>query len=248
MQTNQYKDRIIAGGVTLFATGLILLFLFLGRFSYNADLLTSVSSQTPDSITEEEIFLEPEILKELGETDAVTNDRPAPAYQGEPEPSETDNTKLVVPGKNPKPAPPVDKLVSTDKESSVKTTEPTVSKEERQKVTSSIAKGFSGRNGASEGSTSKEGAGSSGTGISGTAAGRTFQGCPAPNVSLQHRTTVVVTVVIDSNGRVTSAKASGGASAEIRRACEAAAKKARWNEKPDAPESRGSITFTITPR
>lgn len=243
------RDRSIAAAVTLVVCGLIVLFLMLGGFRFDVSQLALL--QTPeavDSLEKEEIFLEPEIIRELGEPNAVHNQEAAPAFNGEPEYSEVDNTKLVVPGRNPNPAPPVDKLVSTDKESPLKTTESSITNEERRKVTSSMAKGFTGRNGTTDGSSGTDGAGGQGIGKSGSANGRTFKGCPDPSVTLQQKTTVVVAVVIDSQGRVVSAKASGSASAEIRRACERAAMGARWSAKEDAPESRGSITFTIIPR
>lgn len=242
----QRKDKALAAAITFVAMLFILIFLFLGGFTYDRNELAVAS--TPEIIPQEELFLEPEILRDLGEENAVNKDAPAPAYQGEPEPSEKENTKLVVPGKNPKPAPPEEKKVSTNKENPVKSVEPTATKEEQQKVSSSVAKGFAGRNGTPEGNAGASGAGGTGTGIQGNANGRTFKGCPKPDVSLRHKTTVKVSVVIDAQGRVISAKASGGASAEIRKACELAAKGARWSEKKGAGETRGTITFTITPR
>ncbi len=243
----QQKDQTIAAAITFLVTLLILLSLFLGGVTFDREQLAVQS--TPEILPEEdELFLEPEILKDLGEEDAVHNDAPAKAFQGDPEPAKTDNTKLVVKGENPKPAPPVEKLVSTKKESPVKTTEPSISKEEKQKVTSTVAKGFSSRNGSKEGTSGTAGAGGTGMGITGNAAGRTFKGCPKPDVTLRNKTTVTVSVVIDAEGNVTSAKASGGASAAIRRACEQAARGAKWSAKKGAGETRGSITFTITPR
>ena len=247
MNNKQKKDSYIAAGVTTVVMLLILLFLYFGGYSFDRQLLAE--SSTPEiAPEEEEIFLEPEILRDLGEENATHNDAPAPAFQGEPEPSETDNTKLVVPGENPKPAPPIEKKVTTKKESPVKATEPSVTKEEKQKVTSSVAKGFSGRNGTPEGNSGTDGAGGTGMGIRGSANGRTFRGCPSPDVSLRHKTTVKVAVVIDADGNVTSATASGGSSAQIRRACEQAARGAKWSAKKGAGETRGTITFTITPR
>lgn len=242
----QQKDKALAAAITFVAMLCILIFLFLGGFTFDRNELAVAS--TPEIIPQEELFLEPEILRDLGEENAVNRDAPAPAYQGEPEPSEKENTKLVVPGKNPRPAPPEEKKVSSDKESPVKSVEPSATKEEQQKVSSAVAKGFAGRNGTPEGNAGASGAGGTGTGIQGNANGRTFKGCPKPDVSLRHKTTVKVSVVIDAQGRVISAKASGGASAEIRRACEQAAKGARWSEKKGAGETRGTITFTITPR
>ncbi len=244
--TRQQKDKTIAAAITFVAMLIIIVALFLGGISFDSEqtAVKPVAELMPD----EELFLEPEILKDLGEENAVRQDAPAEAFKGEPEHAETDNTKLVVKGDNQKPAPPVDKLVTTKKESPVQATEPSISKEEKQKVTSSVAKGFSSRNGSSEGKSGSSGAGGTGMGITGSASGRTFKGCPKPDVTLRNKTTVTVSVVIDSDGNVISAKASGGASASIRRACEQAAKGAKWSPKKGAGETRGSISFTITPR
>ncbi len=238
---------MLAAGITTVILLLILLALFFGSFSYDRPLLTRES--IPEIMPDEELFLEPDLLRDLGEEDATHQDAPAEAFKGEPEQASVENVKLVVKGENPKPAAPVEKLVSTTRESSVQTTEPSISKEEKQKVTSAVAKGFASRNGNAEGtSTESNGAGGQGVGISGNASGRRFLGCPKPEVSLRNKTTVTVTVVIDADGNVTSAKAGGGAGAAIRAACEQAARGAKWSAKKGASTTRGSITFTITPR
>ncbi|WP_304382363.1 hypothetical protein [uncultured Duncaniella sp.] len=241
------KDSAIAATVTFFVVLTILLVLFFTGISYNAPQQLAQDS-TPELMVEEETFLEPEILKDLGEENAVNNDAPAKAFQGEPDPDPKENVKIVEPGKNSKPAPPTPKLVSTKKESPVKTTEPSATEEERKRVTSAMAKGFVGRNGNTQGSSGSDGAGENGIGIVGNASGRTFKGCPKPDVTLRHKTTVKVSVVIDSEGKVISASASGAASASIRSACERAARQARWSEKKGTGETRGTLTFTITPR
>lgn len=240
-----HKADWIAAIVTFIAILIILLFLFFGSISFDRALLAS--SSIPEMQSDEELFIEPE-LTDLGEPDAINNDAPAPAFKGEPEPAETDQTKLVVPGDNPKPAPPVEKLISSTKESDVKTTTPSVTKEEKSKVTSSIAKGFSGRNGASEGTSGNSGSGGTGSGVSGNANGRTFLGCPVPDVTLRNKTIVTVNVVINADGKVISASASGSADASIRKKCEAAARNAKWSAKKGAGETRGSIRFTIVPK
>lgn len=239
------SERYIAAAVTFTVTLLLLLFLFFGSMNYDRALLARDSMP---EIQEEEIFLEPEILQDFGEEDATENDAPAPVIQGEPEPAPVENTKIVVKGENPKPAPPIEKKVTTKHESPVKATEPKATDEERQKITSTMAKGFSGRNGAPEGSQGTSGAGGLGIGISGNANGRDFLGCPKPDVTLRNPVTVKVAVVINADGIVTSASASGAASSQIRRACEAAARGARWSAKKGAGDTRGTITFNITPR
>lgn len=240
------RDRIIAAAITFAAVLLILLFLFVGGMSVERRELAKASS--PELMQDEETFLEPEILQDLGEPDATAHDAPAPVEQGEPEQAPVVNTKLVVKGDNPNPGPAVEKKVTITKESPVKATEPQATKEETSKITSSMADKFSGKNGAVDGSNGSNGSGGTGVGIQGNANGRDFLGCNKPDVSLQHKTTVKVSVVINADGKVISATASGGASAAIRRACEAAARSARWSPKKGAVETRGSITFTITPR
>lgn len=248
MTPREKKDKTIAAAITTVVVLLILLILFIGSIGYERQELAMQSTPELMPLEEEEQFLEPEILRDLGEKDAVNHDSPAPAFKGEPEKAETDNNKLVVPGKNPKPAPPVEKLVSTKKESDIKATEPTATDEEKQKVTSKVANSFSGRNGATDGKNGTAGAGGTGIGISGNANGRSFLGCPGPRVELRNKTTIKVAVVIDAEGKVISASASGGTSAEIRSACEQAARAARWSAKKGASETRGTITFTITPK
>ena len=247
--TTEIKDRAIAAGVTFVAVLLIILFLFTGGMDFQRVELAEAS--TPEIMLpedEEETFIEPEILKEQGEPDAVEHDKPAPVEQGEPVKAPVENTKIVEPGENPQPAPQVEKKITQKKESPVKATEPPATKEEPSKISSAMADKFSGKNGATDGKTGSNGSGGTGIGVTGTANGRTFIGCTPPNVTLRHKTTVKVSVVIDAEGKVISATASGSADASIRRACEQAARSARWSAKKGAGETRGSITFTITPK
>lgn len=246
MNRLEKKDSAIAAAVTFLATLLILLILFFGSMNFDRALMARVSIPEIQE-DEEELFIEPELL-ETGEPDAIFNNSPVPQLKGEPEPDVADNTKLVTPGDNPKPAPPVDKLVTTPKESPVKATEPTITDEEKKRVTSSVAKGFSGRNGSESGKTGSSGAGGDGVGVQGNANGRTFISCPKPDVTLRNKTIVKVSVVIDADGKVTKASATGGADAGIRKKCEHAARQARWSAKKGVAETHGSITFTITPK
>lgn len=249
-ENRRERDAWIAAGVTLlFAAGTIATLLCT---SMSVDIKDLANASTPEitmaTEPEEETFIEPELLCDQGEPEATAKDAPAPAFKGDPKPDIKENTRKVELGKNPKPAPPVEKQVSTNKESNVKTTTPSITEEERQKVTSTVAKGFEGKNGANAGNSSATGSGGTGMGISGVASGRSFKGCPKPKVELRHKTVVTVAVSINAEGAVISAKAKGGAPANIRAACERAAMAARWSAKPDAPETRGTITFTITPR
>lgn len=252
MDSRERKDSFIAAAVTFVVTAIILLWLFFCGLSFNRAELAQASMPEIQNIDEEEeLFIEPEILQDLGEPDAVAHDEAAPAFKGEPEKAETENTKLSVPGKNEKPAPPVEKPVTQKKPSPVKATEPPANNEEKKVVTSKMANKFPGKNGAEKGTSGTAGAGGNGIGIAGSVAGRTFKGCPKPTVELQNKVVVEVRVSINAAGRVTKATArskSGKASAAILRACEQAARGARWSADPDTPSANGSITFTITPR
>lgn len=253
MNSKKNYDSVIAAAVTFVVALLLLLFLFFCGLRYDDSLLAEAS--TPEiSVTttpEEDEFIEPEIVEDLGERNAEVQDEPAPAAKGEPEPAPVENTKQVIPDKNPKPAPPVEKPVTSKKESPVKATTPSQSDEEKKKVTSKIANKFSSNNGSKTGTSGSSGAGGAGVGISGSVAGRTFKGCPKPSVELQNTVVVEVKVTIDSSGHVKKATArskSGKASAAILSACEKAAYGARWSEDKDTPSASGTITFTIKPR
>ena len=243
------KDSLIALTLTAVIMVLIALFLLGARLTFYPPL---TSDRTPAEMMlieeeEEELFVEPELL-ELGEEKAVTHDAPAPSFKGQPAPAPEDHTELVVKDENPKPAPPVEKPITQKKESPVKATTPTATDKEKAKVTSSVAKGFAPRNGTETGKNSNSGAGGEGVGIQGSVRGRTFNGCPKPDVTLRHKTVVKVEVVVNEEGKVISASATGSADASIRRACEQAARQATWSAKKGAGDTHGSITFTITPR
>ncbi len=239
------KDRTIAAFLTFLVALAILLTLFFGGISWDRQALAEAS--TPE-IMDEEVFIEPELV-ELGEENAVNHDKPAPAMKGEPDPAPEDKAEIIEPGPKPEPAPPKPKLNTQKKESKMKVEEPSQTDKERQKATSSVANKFSHRNGAVEGTDKgTSGAGGTGVGVSGNAHGRSFISCPKPDVALRHKTIVTVNVVIDAEGKVVEATAKGSADASIRRKCEAAARQARWSAKKGATSTRGSITFTITPR
>lgn len=239
------KDRAIAAFLTFLVALAILLTLFFGGISWDRQALAKAS--TPE-IMDEEVFIEPELV-ELGEENAVNHDKPAPAMKGEPDPAPEDKAEIIEPGPKPEPAPPKPKLNTQKKESKMKVEEPSQTDKERQKATSSVANKFSHRNGAVEGTDKgTSGAGGTGVGVSGNAHGRSFISCPKPDVALRHKTIVTVNVVIDAEGKVVEATAKGSADASIRRKCEAAARQARWSAKKGATSTRGSITFTITPR
>lgn len=249
MDRKKNYDSVIAAAVTSLLAILILLFLLFGGMTFDPTQLTA--SPSPELAHDEELFIEPEVMRDLGEEYAPVQDEPAPTFKGEPEQAETENSKLVVPGDNKRPAPPVEKPVSHKKESPVKATNPPKNSEEKKTVSSKMANKFPGKNGSSSGSSGSSGAGGVGVGISGSVSGRTFKGCPKPSVELQNRVVVEVRVTINAKGRVTSATArskSGKASGTILRACERAALDARWSEDKNTPTARGTLTFTIKPR
>lgn len=246
MITREKKDSLIAAAVTLVVAALMLLLFFFVTLGYGESATKLLQSQ--QELEEEELFVDPELLVR-GEEDVQVEQAPSSAVQGEPEKSETEVEKINLPGVNPDPAPVVEKVVSTPRPSAVKATEPQISEEEKSKVASAMAAGFSGRNGRTDGTPDGgKGSGGNSAGISGSLRGRTFLGCPAPDVTLRHKTVVKVLITVDENGRVISANATGGADASIRRKCEQSARAARWSQKPGVAEARGSITFTITPR
>ena len=243
------KDRAIAAALTFLVTLVLLLVLFFGGISFDRQELAE--SSTPELLPpEEELFIEPELV-DLGEETSVNhNTKPAPSLKGEPEPAPEDHAEIVDPGEKPDPVvKPVQKEITQKKESPVQKEEPSITDKERQKATSSVANKFAPKNGQTEGSDKgTSGAGGDGVGVSGNAHGRTFISCPKPDVALRHKTIVTVNVVIDAEGKVIEAAATGSADATIRRKCEAAARQARWSAKKGASTTRGSITFTITPR
>ena len=243
---NNNKDRIIAAALTFGVVLILLLILFFGKVSWERQEIAEAS--TPELMEPEEMFIEPELV-ELGEENAVNHDKPAPAIKGEPDPAPEDHAEIIEPGSKPEPAPPKPKMITQKKESKMKVDEPSQTDKERQKATSTVANKFSKKNGAVEGTDKgSAGAGGTGIGVSGNAHGRTFISCPKPDVALRHKTVVKVNVVIDADGNVTEASATGSADVSIRRKCEAAARAAKWSAKKGATSTRGSITFTITPR
>lgn len=247
--TNDKKDSIIALGVTILVTLLMLLALIFTGLTYDERL---AKSETATPMEEEEIFLEPELLlpqdKSVGEPDAANQDAPAPEVKGEPEPAPAEQPHTAVSGDNPNPAPQKPKQVTQEKPSAVESTTPSKSKEE-EKVASSMAGKFKGNPGLAEGKfDSNAGSSESSTGITGKMSGRQFLGCPAPDVTLSHRTVVTVAIQVDAEGKVTTAKASGATDSSILKKCEQAALQAKWSAKKGATSARGTITFTIIPR
>lgn len=247
-KSRERTDAVIAAIVTLLTVALLLVWLLMATLRYDERL--AQSSQNPQ-LEEEEIFLDPELLlenhKSIGEPDAVVSEAPAPEVKGEPVPAPVEQSHTVISGDNSVPS-SEQKLVATAKESPVQTVAPDHKKEE-EKVAASMAGKFSSKPGSAAGKfDSPVGSDGAASGVSGKMSGRQFLGCPLPDVSLAHKTTVTVSITVDAEGKVMTATASGAATREIRRKCEQAAMQARWSAKKGATSTRGSITFTIIPK
>lgn len=242
------RDSLIAALITFLVVGLLLAWLLFATLRYDGRMASHTENP---QLEEDEVFLDPELLleqhKDVGEQDAVADDAPAPEVKGEPAPAPVEQTHTVISGDNKTPSPEQPLITSTE-DSPVQTVAPDRKKEE-EKVASSMAGKFSSNPGSVAGKFDSPG-GSDGvaSGVTGKMAGRQFLGCPLPDVSLAHKTTVTVSITVDAEGKVMTATASGAATREIRRKCEQAAMQARWSAKKGAASTRGSITFTIIPR
>ncbi len=248
MNTSERRDSLIAAIVTFLAVGLVLIWLLVATLRY--DEKTAASSVNPQ-LEEEEIFLDPELLvannQSIGEPDAVANDAPAPEIKGEPAPAPEEQPHTVSSGENPLPSSEPE-LITSNAASAVQTAPPDKKKEE-VKVATSMQGKFSSKPGSVQGKfDSASGSDGAASGVTGKMSGRQFLGCPLPDVSLSHKTTVTVSITVDADGKVMTATASGAATREIRKKCEQAAMQARWSAKKGAASTRGSITFTIIPK
>ncbi len=248
MNKSERRDSFIAAFVTILAIGLVLVWLLIATLHYDERL--AKNSENPE-LEEEEIFLDPELLLQnhqtIGEPDAISHDSPAPEIKGEPAPAPVEQPHTVVSGENTTPS-PEQTLITSNQESAVQTAAPDKKKEE-EKVATSMAGKFSSKPGSVQGKfDSPGGSDGAGSGVTGKMSGRQFLGCPLPDVSLAHKTTVTVSITVDAEGKVLTATASGAATREIRKKCEQAAMQARWSAKKGATSTRGSLTFTIIPK
>ena len=242
------RDSIIAAIVTFLVVGLLLAWLLLATLRYDERM--AATTENPQ-LEEEEIFLDPELLLEthqsIGEPDVAAHDAPAPEIKGSPAPAPEEQPHTVISGENTVSS-PEQTLITTETESAVQTVAPDHKKED-EKVATSMAGKFNSKPGSVAGKfDSPGGSDSVASGVSGKMSGRQFLGCPLPDVSLAHKTTVTVSITVDAEGKVLTATASGAATREIRKKCEQAAMQARWSAKKGAPSTRGSITFTIIPK
>ncbi|MDE7408398.1 MAG: hypothetical protein K2N09_00075, partial [Muribaculaceae bacterium] len=242
------RDSLIAAVVTFLIVGLMLIWLLVATLRYDARLASDTRNP---QLEEDEIFLDPELLldnhKSIGEPDAVGVDAPAPEVKGAPAAAPVEQPHTVLSGENTVPS-PEQTLITSAEESPVQTVAPDRKREE-EKVATSMAGKFGSKPGSVQGKfDSTGGSDGTGSGVTGKMSGRQFLGCPLPDVSLAHKTTVTVSITVDAEGKVMTATASGAATREIRRKCEQAAMQARWSAKKGATSTRGSITFTIIPK
>lgn len=247
-KSQEHRDAVIAAIVTFLTVALLLVWLLVATLRYDERLASH--SENPQ-LEEDEIFLDPELLLEnhqsIGEPDAVAKDTPAPEIKGEPAPAPVEQPHTVLSGENTVPS-PEQTLITSNAESPVQTAAPDKKKED-EKVATSMAGKFSSKPGSVQGKfDSPGGSDGVGSGVTGKMSGRQFLGCPLPDVSLAHKTTVTVSITVDADGKVLTATASGAATREIRKKCEQAAMQARWSAKKGAASTRGSITFTIIPK
>lgn len=244
------KEQIIAGAATLGVAMLLLLLLFY------CGLRIDRSELAQDSIPEEPaetLYIDPEFLTEPGENMQQPEQLPsqeAPSPAGLPEKSETEIKEKVVSDNNPEVNKSTEKIVTQKQTSPVATTKPSEKTKEESQISSKMGSAFSVKNGSPEGNANSAGSGGKGEGVSGKLNGRTFMGCTLPKVRLTTTYTVKISVSVNEEGRVISASvsSSGGAGQEILSKCVAAAKTAKWSEKPGAAEARGILTFTLVPK
>ncbi len=240
------KPSIIAA-ITAILFGLALfIFLYWGSIDFGAGYFARASIPEPEE--EEELFLDPELI-DPGEDESSVQSAPQPEAQGSPEVVEKPEPQTpVVKGEAETPAPQKPKQVTAKEKSEVKAAEPRKTEKAERQAQGKVANAFQ-NSGTDKGRNNSAGAGGASFGVSGHTNGWKFLGCPNPQVRLRNKVTVTVSITVDANGVVTSARARG-ANADIRRACEAAARQARWeplaNRKGRTAD--GTITFTITPR
>lgn len=238
------RDAAVAAAVTMFVAAALLLFLFFGAITWPPDYLASVS--IPET-GQDELFIDPELV-DLGEEASAVEDAPSTAVSGEPEPADVHEEQVIVKGDNPAPAPAREKQVASGKTSPVKADEPSATEQEKRKAKDRTSGAFSAVNGSRNGSRDGAGSGGKGAGVTGYVGGREFLSCPKPTVALRNKTVITVSIVVNADGVVTSAKAIKGGDASLQRKCEKAALSGRFSPKEGAKPAKGSITFTLVPK
>lgn len=231
-EQKQISPRIIAALLTLLVGSLIVATLLLSHLTDPRSIMAQTKEEPTDTLTTE-LFFEPELLHLGDELDLTDN--PAPAPQ--------DFTAET-------PEPP-----AVQEETPAKgnvNSAPTPKKDETQEIARSMQSKFSGKGGSPKGDGAQAGAGGTGSGSAGSLKGRNFLGGPQIDVTVNHPVTIIVSVTVDAEGRVTEAafksdSGPGAGDAKLRRACVRASRQARWTERPGATPARGTITWTLTP-
>lgn len=240
------KDRVIAAALTFLCVLAILLILFCCGLRWERQELAITS--TPEIMEQQPEFYEPELLP-AGEDVSNLTGEPAPATSDmeDPAPAVTEQVTQPVPSESEANSSARESALATQKKDNhVKNDTALTAYVKAADALAGKFKPVDGRG--SNPNAGAAGTGGAGDGVTGSAKGRTFLSCPKPNVTLRHKTIVNVAVTIDADGTVTKASASGTADQTLRKKCEEAAKKARWEAKPGASPVQGTITFTLIPK
>lgn len=249
-------NRLIAAVGTLIVALLLLLVCLVVRMpeaaapSHPENKTLEMASIEPDETPE---FIEPMLLEDAGDLDAARQTEPAPVPDGTPDQAEVPQPQKVVNGENPTPNPSQERLVSTTKPSPKQTADPTPKETPDSRIAANMKGQFSPHNGQTGGSTTpsaQSGSGGTGSGVSGTLkGGRKLISCPMPGVKLSRKEVIKVEVYVNAAGKVTEANViSGSSDSKLRSACLNASLKAKWTPQPDAPRTRGVITWTLVPK
>lgn len=243
---------MIAAGITFLLALVLLLFLFFCSLDFDREALAQ--SSIPELQDDEEIYLEPQImeLNTPGDEDVEdATDEPAPQPPGEPDPSideKMDRIEQSLEEPANQPVSNKSKLVSNNNNSDLKTSTPAVSKEEEKRISSMSGKFKTDNNGARNGKESlTSGIGGEGISASGNVKGRKMLDCPKWKLKLSQPATVKVSIVVEADGTVSSAKALSGGTPNLRAQCEKMAKGSLWTKAPGAAPASGVITFNIKP-
>lgn len=255
MTSSDSRDRkavIIAASVTFGVALVILILLFV--LTVGSDRRLMAEASIPEIQDNEEIFLEPEllVLDNPGDEVEETVDEAAPQPPGEPDPALEEQPVRVVHNEVPPKETPVSnksEKVAVNKPNDITTSTPKLTAEEEKRIASMQGKLNSDNNGSRTGTeSSNSGSGGDGVAAQGNVNGRKMLSCPSWKLKLSQKTTVVVNVTVDADGKVTKATAKSGGTPNLRSECEKMALKSKWTPKEGAAPVSGTITFTITPQ
>lgn len=250
MTSAEKKIKTYAAVATIGISFLIIVVLLVSKLTWDKEFLTAENNP---ELLQEELYIEAELLN-IGEENAKNIKEPlsAPAPLGQPEEASEANDKLRVKGENSHFSQQREKLVSTDKESTVKQVEPQQTEKE-SKINSSVKNSFE-KNGNSSGKETGSSIGTEdGIGTNGSLKGRKFEGCPTPSLKVQKAVTIVVSVTVNAQGSVVAASflrdsGAGQGNSSLRNACVNASRKAKFSAKSGAVEAKGTITWNLKPK